>query len=336
MRTLSHSVCVAFVALLASRGLADPPAGAGQILLLDNRQVLEGVVERVGEQYRVRRDGGETFVPAGRALAVCPDRDAVYRFLRDRTDTSDAEARLSLARWCDANGLRAQAAAEAKAAVDLEPLSRTAQATYQQFKRKAAVPAPVSVPDKLPASVVSVTAAEPIDCGAEAFGRFATKVDLVLMNACASCHAGENAGKFRLRRVYADSLTDRQAVQMNLAAALAQIDRARPAASPLLHQATTAHGGSAVPPLRDRGVPAYRQLDEWVRLVLGDTSPAPAPPAPPDAEITAASATKPAPEAKGEFGVGTLLKDAPATPADPFDPAEFNRQNHPNGPKPKE
>ena len=64
------------------------------------------------------------------------------------------------------------------------------------------------------------------------------------MNTCAACHAGTYAGKFRLERVYADGPNARPGTQRNLAAALALIDRAKPAASALLQQATAAHGGA--------------------------------------------------------------------------------------------
>src|SRR5207248_2197200 len=96
-----------FLLLSFSQLHADPPAAG--VLLLDNQRVLQGEVEKAGDQYRVRRDGGETLVPAGRVLAALPDLDAAYRFLRDKTDARDVGARLRLARWCDANGLRAQA-----------------------------------------------------------------------------------------------------------------------------------------------------------------------------------------------------------------------------------
>jgi hypothetical protein len=316
------------------RSNAAPPATAGKVLLLDNQRVLEGDVERDGDQYRVRRDGGETLVPANRVLAVCPDLGAAYRLLRDQTDPGDAEGRLKLARWCDSNNLRGPAAVEAKAAAELRPGHAVTQATYRQLQRKAAVPAPapVAAPAKLPESILNPPPAEMFDCGAEAFKRFATKVQPVLMNACAACHAGEQAGKFHLERVYADSLNSRQAAQRNLAATLAQIDRAKPAASALLQRATTAHGGAAVPPLRDRSVPAFRQLDEWVRLVLSDVSPPPAP-APAAAEIATTAATVPVTDEKSAFGAGTL-KEEPPKPADPFDPGEFTRQHHPGGPKP--
>ena len=73
------------------------------------------------------------------------------------------------------------------------------------------------------------------------------------MNACVSCHATEYTGKFRLERAFVDGLDSRPATQRNLNVTLALIDHAKPAASPLLQNALTAHGGAALPPLRDRG-----------------------------------------------------------------------------------
>jgi hypothetical protein len=321
-----------------THALAAPPATG--VLLLDNQRVLQGEVERRGEQYLIRRDGGETAVPAARVLAALPDLDAAYQFLRDKTDAKDADARLRLARWCDTNGMRTQAAAEAKAAAELAPGRAIVQAAYQQFQRKAAAPTPPpSPPAKLPAAVVAAAeTAEPIECGAEAFKRFATKVQPVLMNACASCHAGDHVGKFRLERVFSDSLNSRPATQRNLNATLATIDRAKPAASGLLQQAVTAHGGAALPPLRDRGVPGYKHLDEWVKLTLNDSSAPPAPMAPaaePSKEIVGTTATTPADAGQSDFGASKPKKDAPAGPKDPFDPAIFNGQYHPEAGKPQ-
>jgi hypothetical protein len=315
--------------------VAGPPAPG--VLLLDNQCVLLGEVERKDDRYLIRRDGGETAVPAARVLAALPDLDAAYRFLRENTDANNADARLRLAQWCDANGLRALAATEAKAAAELAPGRAMIQATYQQLQRKAAAPAPQPAPPaKLPAAVVAAAeTAEPIECGAEAFKLFATKVQPVLMNACSSCHAGEYAGKFRLERVYSESLNSRPATQRNLNVALATIDRIKPAASSILQQAVTAHGGAALPPLRDRGVPGFKHLDEWVKLTMSDTSAPPAPMPPPAEsakEIVGTTATVPADAPKAEFGAGKPKKEAPAGPKDPFDPAIFNRQHHPNTP----
>jgi hypothetical protein len=314
--------------------VAAPPTAA--VLLLDNQCIIQGEIERGENQYRIRRDGGETLIPVARVVAALPDLDAAYRFLREKTDAKDADAHMRLAKWCDANGLRVQAAAEAKAATELAPDRAILQATYQRFQRKATAPPPqAAAPAKLPAAIVAAAeTAEPIECGAEAFKRFATKVQPVLMNACASCHAGEYAGKFRLERVFADSLNSRPATQRNLNVALAAIDRTKPAASGLLQQAVTAHGGAALPPLRDRGMPGYKHLDEWVKLTMNDTSAPPAPATEPAKEIVGTTASAPADAPKSDFGADKPKPEAPSGPKDPFDPAIFNRQHHPDTPKP--
>ena len=183
-------------------------------------------------------------------------------------------------------------------------------------------------PAKLPASVVAAAeSAEPIECGAEAFKRFTASVQPVLMNACASCHAGQYAGKFHLERTFIGSLNSRPATLRNAAVTLSQIDRTKPAASPLLVRAIAAHGGAALPPLRDRSAPAFKQLDAWVTLALADST---APPAVEPKTETVSATLPPAPGST--FGADRPKPDAPSGPKDPFDPVIFNRQYHPDKP----
>jgi hypothetical protein len=179
-------------------------------------------------------------------------------------------------------------------------------------------------PGKLPASITDVAPeGESIECGAEAFKRFVVKVQPILMNACASCHVRPNVGKFRLERTYIDTLNSRAATLRNLNMTLAQLDRSKPAASPLLRWATTNHGGGPLPPFRDRSAPAYKQLDEWVRLTVGDS-----PGSEPKAETVGATATTPA--GSSEFGTAKPKADTSDGPKDPFDPSIFNRRHHPD------
>jgi hypothetical protein len=316
---------------------AAPPADdvAGRVLLLDNQRVLEGEVVRVGDQYRVRRDGGETLLPVERVLAVCPDLNAAYRLLRDRIEPRDAAARLRLAQWCDANGLRPEAVAEAQAVVELQPRSTDAQALLKLYRQKAAAPAPATVAPK-PATVAATPpVADPIDCSTEALKRFTAKVQPVLLNTCVNCHAAEDAGQFRLTRIHSSGRNATTAMSQNLAATLAQVDRTKPLASPLLQLASTAHGGATAPPLRDRGMPAFKQLEDWVRMVVDETTPPNVPTAP--ATVQTAADTGPmkgGPETdpKSQFGVTNAVPKN--EPKDPFDPAIFNQQYHPNGTKP--
>jgi hypothetical protein len=312
LRTIAVGVILATMA-------AGPPE-AGRFLLLDTRQLLEGEIERTTDGYVVRRDGGETLIPAARVMAVCADRLAAYRLLSDKSDARNAEQRLKLAEWCHNNGLPKEAVAEAKAAVVLRPNHVIAQRFLRFYEHAATQP-------RVPATVEKRPTAEPdpvpetIDCSPEALRHFCTKAQPVLMNACANCHAG--TAKFHLQRVHSDSSGSRPASFQNLAVVLGQIDREKPAASPLLQKALTAHGNSTIPPLRDRGTPAFQQLETLTRLVAGSSSATPIPTAMPE--------TKPASDNKSGFA-DTRPDEKPSGPKDPFDPAEFNKKNHPDKP----
>jgi hypothetical protein len=311
LRTIAAGLVLATIA-------AGPPE-AGRFLLLDTRQLLEGEIERTGDGYVVRRDGGETLIPAARVVAVCADRMGAFRILTDKTDARSADQRLKLAEWCHNNGLPKEAIAEAKAAVELRPTHVIAQRFLRFYEQAASQPT-------LPAAVERRAAAEPepvpdtIDCSPEALAHFCTKAQPVLMNACANCHAG--AAKFRLLRAYSNSAGSRPASFQNLATVLAQIDREKPASSPLLQKALAAHGGSTIPPLRDRGSPAFQQLETLVRLVAGDSSATPIPKAP-----------EPKSTGDNKSGFADIRpEEKPSGPKDPFDPAEFNKKNHPDKP----
>lgn len=301
------------IALLVAAATLGQTPPAGKVLLLTNKRVLEGDVTRAADVYRVARAGGETLVPAGDVLTVCADLDAAYKVLLGRADGRDGAHRLEMAKWCYANGLRPQAAAEAKAAAALRPQHRESQALAKSYAQLAATAGSYAPPTPTP----DVAAADPpADCSPEALERFALRVQPVLMNACAGCHAGPKVGaKFRLERAFSESPDKRRATHANLAAAFAALDRSKPLASPLLVKALAAHGGAAVPAFRDRGVPAFKVLEDWVTMVAA-TPATPAvvqtTPPPPPAGTTAFGKDEPKPaEATG--------------PADPFDPAEFNR-----------
>jgi hypothetical protein len=355
MKTLLLPLACAFGLLAAAPGrAADPPrpAATGKVLVLENENTLVGDVERLGEQYRVRRSLGETWVPAGRVLRLCADLEEAYAFVRGRANLNDPDERLHLARWCRANGLLAHALAEAKAAVALRPehdesrrlLALLEQSTAARPPEAAARP---QAPEG-PALNVDLTA----DC----LGTFVTRVQPILMNTCANCHNQAHPGAFRLTRAY-DGLANRKAVQHNLAAVLAQVNFGQPQLSPLLTRAVSDHAHVGQAPLRGRQVPAYRMLEDWVRLTL-DNNPqlreqlAPAaPPAATDATgrggstfgeeqlrptpepaQPGASPAPPAPPAPPKPAAAAKPARTPPPP-DPYDPDDFNRMAHPDKPQ---
>ena len=120
--------------------------------------------------------------------------------------------------------------------------------------------APPSLPTPRP-----VEAPAAVDVTAETFVAFTAKVQPILLNACASCHANENAGKFRLERV-ADS--NRKVSSMrNLAMVLEYADLDHPTVSPFLVKAVTPHGKDTITPLKDRSAAT---VSGPARLAPGD------------------------------------------------------------------
>jgi hypothetical protein len=244
---------------------AEPVPATGKVLLLDTERVLEGDIERVGDQYRVRRTVGETWVPAAKALCLCAALDEAYAVLRRRANLNDPDERLRLARWCHLYGLRAQALAEVTAAVDLRPDHAEARRLLGSLRQSAGA-APAAPPGP---AVEPGPEAPPPDLSAESLCAFRARVQPILMNACASCHANGHGGTFKLTRVYDDGGVNRKVVQHNVAAVLAQLNLRQPQGSPLLTKAVSAHDGKmAQAPLKGRQAPAYRVLQDWVEQTL--------------------------------------------------------------------
>jgi hypothetical protein len=203
---------------------------------------------------------------------------------------------------------------------------------------------------------------------------FTTRVQPILMNACVTCHATDKGGSFHLTNTFDDGALNRKATQENLAAALAQINRANWQASPLLVKAATIHGPMSQPALKGRQIPAFHTLEEWVQRVVANMPES-------VATVSVAAAVEPArsereprmespahteekqkpvrkPTTAGPFAATPEKKtDAetrdpairevphaasttpppappPAEPADPFDPILFNRAEHPEVPAP--
>jgi hypothetical protein len=349
--TIGLLLCILAAALagLALRA-AEPAPAAGKVLLLDNDRVLEGDIERVGDQYRVRRPLGEAWVPANKALCLCATLADAYACLRRRANLNDPDERLRLARWCHLHGLRTEALAEVTAAVDLRPDHAETRRLLSSLQHAAApTSAARAKPDARPAPDLP-----PPDLSAESLCAFRSRVQPVLMNACASCHATGHGGAFQLTRIYEDGGSNRKLVQRNLAAVLAQVNPRAPAGSPLLTKAVSAHDGKmAQAPLKGRQAPAFRVLEDWVQQTLANNpqlqelaaaAPPPEPKAPPEpapkepaafhAENPAAPETAP-PKSPATGSVLPRLEPTsaaappPAAPADPFDPVIFNRQMHP-------
>ena len=337
------------------------PLTVGAVLLLENDHVLDGEIERIGDQYRVKRSTGETWVAGSRVLTLCATYEDAYLFLRSRANLTDADERLRLAQWCRQFGLRARALEEVKAAVELRPehamtrrlLNGLLQADDSIVAQRPAKPQPEIVP--LP----------PQDVGSDSVNQFITKVQPILMNTCLSCHGTGQGGNFRIQRCFQVGSVNRKTMQQNLAAVIAEIDLAQPGMSPLLIKAVSTHcEGMSKAPIKDRQAGAYKILLEWVEMTV-KTNPHLLPQR--TAEVTTSTAfgsagspsgmkeTKALNEKPSVFGSDSAPKVAvtvastpaplPAAPVptgpmtdekvpvqkgdDVVDPGPFNQQNHP-------
>jgi len=355
--TIRLLACAAVLAVPA-RGLsqADPPTLAvkGHVLLLQNERIFEGDIEKVGDHYSISRPGGgQTFLPCAKALRLCASREDAYQYLRTQANLDDADERLRLARWCLTYELQPQALTELKAADELRPgHAETRRLLASQARSAQLATAP---PSSLPPAPVPFAPAEsktpPFPAGlalnTQCMGLFARRVQPILMNTCARCHASGKAGEFKLTQVFGDAPISGKSSQQNLTAVLSQIKPEQPSNSPLLRMAASAHGGSDQPPLRNRDTPAYKALEQWVQLaavqapkaVGTPVSDAPASPSErpvknafenvepkPAKELTAAKKEAPT-KSKDEFAADEPEKTT--GPADEFDPIIFNRQMHP-------
>jgi hypothetical protein len=356
MKTALRMLLLLLVAIPAGSLTAAPPdtPTSGKFLVLRNGRTLEGDIQLVDDLnsasvYRVRRNGGETLIPANQVLRLFPDTEAAYQFLRTKENLKDPDARLQLARWCLEFNLRKQAEEEASVALVLRPGDPEIKELLQRIQQPPAVASqppvkPAPAPEEPPVA---------IDMTAEALGQFTHKVQPILINACASCHAAGRSGSFILKRPSDVPLLNHQANQHNLAAVLGQINYVQLAASPLLTKAVTVHGGSDQAALKGgrQSIP-YQTLEEWLRMTIatnpqlsqhaGITAVPPPPPAPTQhPSAFAAAKTVAAPPTVGELSVAPpppspAAKPMESTSGDPFDPSEFNRQAHPeHEPAPK-
>src|SRR4051812_36964023 len=71
----------------------NPPAAkrTGHVLIRENESTIEGDIELIGGQYRVRRPVGELIVQPENVLKLCESREDAYLFLRHRANLRDPD-----------------------------------------------------------------------------------------------------------------------------------------------------------------------------------------------------------------------------------------------------
>jgi len=244
----------------------DATPASGKVLILANDRVLEGEIDRFGDQYRIRRGTGETLIAANRAKRLCADWNDALAFVRGQTNLGDPDERLRVARWCQQHDLHDDALVEARAALEMRPAHPETKQLVQSLQRRLDA-APAAVPSAPQASTV-VAAAPQFDVSADALALFTTKVQPILLNACASCHANGKGGTFQL--VHPGEVAARPATQRNLAMAVRHLRLDNPAVSPLVVKAVSAHGTLTQPLFRDRRAVPMQTLQHWAEQLAAN------------------------------------------------------------------
>jgi hypothetical protein len=316
---------------------------AGHVLVLDNERVLHGDIERRGDVYIIRGAVGELTVPVSKALTVCASLKDAYKFLSNQVNQNDGDQRLKLARWCHTNGLLDSAIVEAKASLQLRPGHAESKQFLAMLQRVAN---PITTPPGPVAETVAASDIAPLPVSGDCFTLFATKVQPILMNACASCHSTGRGGGFVLTRP--NDATGRRATQINLGAAIQQISFDRPDASPLLQKACSLHGWSTHAPFINRQAVPFATLQEWAELLVkenrhlrpqGTASPvtaavpelphttAPAGVAPAARQVEIVPSPIPSPESEPVATPRPVVAEEAPSPSgsSPYDPAPFNQ-----------
>ncbi len=254
-------ILMSLLALPANEPILPTPL-KGQVLILDNDRTLEGEIDKVGDRYRLRRGQAITWVPVQSSAVLCTNLQDALSTLRKRANMQDPDERLRLAHWCLARDLREEGILEAKAALQLRPDHGTTQrlVKHLETRENTAQPAKAAHTNDEPGiSQVQLTT--------DTLSFYNHRIQPILMNACASCHAADRGGNFRLTRSYGAGMGNRKALQANIAAVVAYVSPTSALSSPLLVKSVSIHGGQSQPALKGRQSEPYKQLEDWVRLV---------------------------------------------------------------------
>jgi hypothetical protein len=238
----------------------------GHVLVLDSDRTLDGDIERVGEQYRIHRGTGETWIPASKDSQLCDSYEDAYQLLRRRSNPDDCDEHIRLAQWCRDHELKKQAVAEARLALAIQPDSGDGKrllAMLQQVSIDTGKPThPPSGDGRESSSVFPL-----VDVDPDSLTNFIANVQPIFINACASCHGPQHTGTFKLVRVAEfKGVKSRGDSLKNLSAVLWQVNPQAPELSPVLTKARLAHGDQIAAPLNAKThAVALQTLQDWVK-----------------------------------------------------------------------
>ena len=257
-----------------------PHAG---VLVLRNGRVLRGNILYEGDRYVIGLGAeDQVSVPQASVVMRCSTLHEAYQRKRNalRPEATAAE-HLELADWCLRYELTDAAAEQLLVAQRLAPNLPAAVRFEKRLRMAASRPETAPKTSMVASSFVSP---EELDDFVRSMPvgtveRFTNTIQPLLINRCGagSCHGPTSRNDFRLFFSLGGGILPRRITQRNLKTVHAYLDLQNPTASPLLVQATTAHGNSPNPPIHDASdVEQLDHLMQWIYMhVEGSKPPSP-------------------------------------------------------------
>lgn len=335
---------------------ADGGGAKTEILLMNSGRIITGRVIANGDDFTVQLPAGQMFVPGRLVRMRCDSLQHAYDRMHDEMpDPYSPGQHITLAKWCFANHLLAEARRELKDALHLDPAREEARDLLRRvedtIEKKNDPPAKIeqtSLAEKIAAREDAEPAESLGGLSADTAQQFVRRIQPILMNNCAvaQCHGPRDESSFRLERATVGTDASRHTAERNLAAVVRHLDHENPRASGLLAAARGNHGRRGKPLFAGtRGADQLDELRKWVLSAGKELTPTTKGKS--TAELATSRSTEASskeagartkPAAKGErvtpaeFEVESTSASAaarndvvPPKPTDPFDPAEFNR-----------
>lgn len=313
------------------------------VLLLRNRNVIEGELVTEGEIYRLRVSQGEIFVPRREVLAVADSIKTLYEQERSRLFGREAEPHLELAIWCAEHGLKNEAWTELSQARAIDPRhpglplatrrvemalvrsSHSSDGGSQLSQSGMAQGAPFSsLPSQQNAELLASTERNSTESNTLGLPKvrdpstlfrglpqgtgeqFVRVIQPIINHYCATagCHGGPKMDpQLRLLRIPESRSPLRGEIAQNLQVVLSWLDFEQPGASSLLKVPLEPHGGLPAPVFSGTDMKQYRELVDWVYAVTRRRTPPPPPGEDSGAENLSAGDNHPSPPLPGAAGI---------------------------------
>ncbi len=243
------------------------------VLLLNNGEVIEGMITPAGDRYDVDLKDGQVYIKRLEVARLCRDLAECYAHKRGGIEEDRVQDHLALTEWCLRHGLLDLAEkelGEARAAEPKHPKIRLLETRLSLAKTAPPVEEPAATTEKAisPEQLDSLVRNLPVGT----MESFTNNVQPMLLNHCSKtgCHGPRSTNALRLERIAPNRLAGRHPTQRNLQAALMLVNRDKPEESKLLQSPIRPHGTLKVPVFTDREQAQYRQLVTWVYLAAGN------------------------------------------------------------------